>query len=98
MYIIILALLVILYFMWRRPEGMTDEKTVDQLVSEVRAQRPELVPIETIYIDPNGSSRFMFLNTDTYAGEVIDFSKTAGVVKNVQGINEKPNLYDYIRV
>lgn len=99
MYIVIaLILLVVVYMYWRRPEKMTDAQTVNSVIESVRAQRPELVPIETMYIDPNGSSRFMFFNTDTYAGEVIDFSTRTGIVKNIQGINEKPKLYDYVKV
>lgn len=95
---IALTLLVLLVLYWRKPEYMTDEQTVNSVIDTVRAQRPELVPIQTMYIDPDGSSRFMFLNTDTYAGEVIDVSKRSGVIKNVQGINEKPNLFDYVKI
>ncbi len=95
---IALFVLVALIIYWRRPEYMTDVQTVNSVIDNVRAQRPELVPIQTMYIDPDGSSRFMFFNTDTYAGEVIDFSKSSGVVKNMQGINDKPKLFDYIKI
>lgn len=99
MYLVIALILVVVFFLYtRRTENMTDAQTVNSVIDAVRAERPELVPIETMYIDPNGSSRFMFFNTDTYAGEVIDFSKVSGTVKNVQGINDKPKLFDYVKV
>lgn len=82
----------------RTVEKFTDEQTVSKVLDEVRKVRPELVPIETMYIDPDGSSRFLFLNTDTYAGEVYDYSKKQGVIRDVQGINDKPKLYDYVKV
>ena len=99
MYLVLALILVLLvYFFYRKPEYMEDAQTVNSVIASVRAERPELVPIETMYIDPDGSSRFMFFNTDTYAGEVIDFSKRTGVVKNIQGINEKPKLFDYVKI
>lgn len=94
----IVIFLVFLYYYGRTSERMTDAQSVNSIVDSIQAQRPELVPIQTMYIDPNGSSRMMFLNQDTYAGELVDFSKETGVVRNVQGIDNKPNLYDYIKV
>ncbi len=82
----------------RKVEKLSDEQTITNVVSEIRKVRPELVPIETMYIDPDGSSRFMFFNTETYAGEVYDYSKKTGLVRDVQGISDKPILYDYVKV
>lgn len=98
MYVWLVILLILLYLYTRTTEKMTDVKSVNSIVESVQAKRPELVPIQTMYIDPNGSSRMMFLNTNTYAGEIVDFSKQTGVVKNVQGIDNKPNLFDYIKI
>lgn len=82
----------------RTVEKFTDEQTVNKVIDEVRKVRPELAPIETMYIDPDGSSRFLFLNTETYAGEVYDYNKKQGVIRDMQGINDKPKLYDYVKV
>lgn len=95
---IVLLIAVWLFTQTRRVEKMTDESVVENVVSQIRKVRPELYPVETMYIDPDGSSRFLFLNTDTYAGEVYDYSKNTGVVRDVRGINDKQNLYDYVKV
>lgn len=99
MYVLIAILLLLVFIYYgRKPEKMTDAQTVNSIVDMVQAKRPELVPVQTMYIDPNGSSRMMFLNTDTYAGELVDISKETGIVRNIQGIDNKPNLFDYIKV
>lgn len=87
-----------LFTQFRAPEKYTDEQMVTKVLQEVKNVRPELVPIETMYIDSDGSSRFLFLNTDTYAGEVYDYSKKKGVIRDVRGIDDKPKLYDYVKV
>lgn len=99
----ILFVIVILVAAWivvsnRKVEKLTDEQNVISVVDQVQKIRPELVPVQTMYIDPDGSSRFLFLNTDTYAGEVYDFSKNTGLTRDIQGINDKQNLYDYVKV
>lgn len=100
---LIQVLIVVLVLGWiytrtRRVEKLTDEKIVTNIVEEIQKIRPELVPVETMYIDTDGSSRILFLNTDTYAGEVYDYSKKSGLIKDIQGINDKQNLYDYVKV
>ena len=97
------ASIVVLVVAWiiaktRKVEKMTDEKVVNNVIKEIRRARPELMPIETMYIDPDGSSRFLFINTETYAGEIYDYSKKSGVIRDVQGISDKPILYDYVKV
>ena len=95
--IVVLGLFVVWYVSTRKTEKMTDRKTVESVIQSVRSVRPELVPIETLYIDPDGTSRFMFFNTNTYAGEIYDYNSTHGIIRDIQGINEKPKLYDYVK-
>ena len=95
---IVVLIVSLIFLKTRKVEKMTDEKVVDSVIKKIRSVRPELVPIETMYIDPDGSSRFLFLNTDTYAGEIYDYSKKTGVMRDVQGISDKPILYDYVKV
>lgn len=89
MVVIILVIILVLLFMWyrRTPEYMSDEMTVNGVMERMKKERPELVPIETVYIDPNGNSRFLFYNTDNYAGEIHDFNPKVGVSRNIQSIN-----------
>jgi hypothetical protein len=91
-------IILVLFFIWyrRSPEKMTDEMTVNGVMERMNAERPELVPIETVYIDPNGNSRFLVYNTDNYAGEVYDFNaKVGGVTRNVQSYNGTEILSEY---
>jgi hypothetical protein len=92
-------ILVVMYLnTTRRVENMTDEQTVDTVMSSIRSSRPELYPIETVYIEPNGNSRFLFLNMDTYAGELYDYSKTGGAVKYDNGLyTQERRKFEYLR-
>ncbi len=72
------AVLVIIIVAWifirrKRVEKMTDETIINTMVSKIRGKNPELVPINTVSIDGQ-NSRMLFVNTKTYAGEMIDSS------------------------
>ena len=95
MLMIILAIVIYLIWSRRSPEKMSDEMTVKGVMERMNAERPELVPIETVYIDPNGNSRFLFYNTDNYAGEIHDFNAKVGVSRNIQSFNDDQNLSEY---
>ena len=75
MWWLIILLVLLGYWWWRsqRYENMTDVQHIKTVLGEINAKRPELYPIETLYIEPDGRSRFMMLNTDTYAGELYDY-------------------------
>lgn len=75
MWWLILLIVVIVYLWWanRKVEPMSDEQHIKSVLGQINAKRPELYPIETMYIEPDGRSRFMMLNTDTYAGELYDY-------------------------
>lgn len=75
----IIALIVLLVAVWyfvirkRSVEGMTDEQKIGETVEKIRSMKPELVPLDTVSVD-GPSSRILFLNTKTYAGEMYDAS------------------------
>ncbi len=71
MWVILLVVLFVLYWWWssRRVETM---KVVD-ILGDIQQKRPELYPINTLYMDTDGKARFMMLNTNTYAGELYDY-------------------------
>lgn len=101
MLLVFIALFILTVIYWntnRRVERMTDEETVNTVMSAIRTNRPELYPIETVYIDPNGNSRFLFLNMDTYAGELHDYSKTGGFVRYDNGVyTQERRKFEYLR-
>lgn len=71
-----IAILVLISIVWfflsrKRVEGMTDETKIKTIVNKIRQKKPELVPVDTVSVD-GPSSRMLFLNTKTYAGEMID--------------------------
>lgn len=71
-----LVIILVLFAWWwvtRKEERMSDEQHIQTVLGEITSKRPELYPIETLYIEPDGRSRFMMLNTDTYAGELYDY-------------------------
>jgi hypothetical protein len=101
MLLILVAIFILVALYWttnRRVENMTDEQTIDTVISSVRTSRPELYPIETVYVEPNGNSRVLFLNMDTYAGELYDYSKTGGTVKYDNGeYTQERRKFEYLR-
>lgn len=73
---VIIVLVIIVAIWWllnRKTEKMSDAEHIMSILDKVKESRPELYPIETMYVEPNGTSRFMMLNTDTYAGELYDY-------------------------
>jgi hypothetical protein len=98
--LLLVAIFVLILFVYynRRVEKMTDEQTVDSVMTSIRTTRPELYPIETVYIDPNGNSRFLFFNMDTYAGELYDYSKDQGVKRYDNGVyTQERRAFEYLR-
>lgn len=71
----IIAIVVVCVLIWfkffRKVENMTDESKIKTIVSKIREEKPELVPIDTVSVDDN-KARMLFVNTKTYAGEMYD--------------------------
>ena len=94
---LVIIVLLVLFFIWykRSPAKMSDTMTIQGVMKRMAEERPELVPIETVYIDPNGNSRFLFYNTQNYSGEIKDFNAKVAVSRNIQSFNDDQNLSEY---
>lgn len=96
MMLVLIVLLVLIYIWYQRsPTQMSDTMTIQGVMKQMAEERPELVPIETVYIDPNGNSRFLFYNTENYSGEIKDFNAKVGVSRNIQSFNDDQKLSEY---
>lgn len=71
MWILVALVIFIMYWIWKNQR--VENLTVKDVLGDIREKRPELYPIETMYMDSDGRSRFMMFNTDTYAGELYDY-------------------------
>lgn len=90
MWILLILFALALFFMYRQKTrdsyNPSDEKMINDIVTSLQKKRPELSPINTVSRDGN-SARMMFLNTDTYAGQLGDASATPDSV-NVSFVHE----------
>ncbi len=69
---LLVALLALVGFWWWRTQRV-EPMTVTDILGDIQRTRPELYPINTISMEPDGRSRFMMYNLDTYAGELYDY-------------------------
>ena len=99
-FIAIIFFVILAWFIISRKkvEKMTDETIINTVLNKIRGKNPELVPINTVSIDGT-KSRMLFVNTKTYAGEMIDSSiKEDGTVElqrattKVATIQEEENM------
>lgn len=80
MWILLLLTLFALFLLYRQKSrdsyNPTDEKMINDIAAALQKKRPELSPINTVSRDGN-TARMMFLNTDTYAGQLGDARVTS---------------------
>ncbi|NBS68522.1 hypothetical protein EBT31_06360 [bacterium] len=74
-------------------------KAIQAIINKVTSDRPELYPLDTVFVDADGSNitgRFLFLDTRNYAGVQYDVSATlmgpSEVSVNSMKTTVNPNL------
>jgi hypothetical protein len=87
MWFILVIIAVILFLIIQKKETyQSDETFIDTIVSNVRANNPNLVPIETVSVDA-GVARLLWFDTDDYSGKVID-SNSSGIIPYTKPVDD----------